>query len=282
MEDLPGLKNVVCLITQVENSNELFEKFSSYSRLVRVIARCLRFLRANPYKGAIEAQEFFEAEKRVIKIIQKSKLSEEFKRLRGRNNNKGGNLAALCPFIDEESLLRVGGRLERANIAFSRKHPIILPSRHHVTDLIIREIHEKLFHAGIQSTLYTIRHKFWLLDGKNQVRKIVRNCVRCIRFRARPVQYKMADLPEPRVEEAVPFFHTGTDFFGPLLAKEKKHRNRSSIKVYGCVFICMSTKTVHFEIVGDLTTDSFLAAFKRFIGRRGSLLICIPIKVLIM
>ncbi|XP_046601949.1 uncharacterized protein LOC124295568 [Neodiprion lecontei] len=79
----------------------------------------------------------------------------------------------------------------------------------------------------------------------------------------------MADLPKSRVDNAPPFYHTGVDYFGPILAKEKKQWNRSSIKVYGCVFICMSTKAIHIEIASDLSTDAFIAALRRFVSRRG-------------
>lgn len=213
-------------------------------------------------------QEINEAEQRILKLIQKTQFSDEVNRISNSRNVKSTKLATLNPIIDESGLLRVGGRLQRANIPLSQRHPILLPSHHHVTDLIIRETHEKNYHAGIQSTLYTIRHRFWLLDGKNQIRKIIRHCVRCIRFRASPVKYKMADLPKSRLEESAAFSHTGVDFFGPMFIKEKKHRNRGRIKVYGCVFICMTTKAVHIEIVSELTTEAFLAALRRFIGRR--------------
>ncbi|XP_012542542.1 uncharacterized protein LOC105840211 [Monomorium pharaonis] len=78
----------------------------------------------------------------------------------------------------------------------------------------------------------------------------------------------MADLPEARVNETPAFLHTGVDFFGPLFIKERKLRNRSRIKAYGCLFVCMTTKAVHVEIVSDLTTDGFLGAFRRFTDRR--------------
>ncbi|XP_066596555.1 uncharacterized protein [Prorops nasuta] len=79
----------------------------------------------------------------------------------------------------------------------------------------------------------------------------------------------MADLPASRVDISNPFSHTGIDFFGPMFIKEKKYRNKKRIKVYGCVFICMSSKAVHIEIVSELTSDAFIAALRRFVGRRG-------------
>ncbi|XP_055924428.1 uncharacterized protein LOC129956530 [Argiope bruennichi] len=38
--------------------------------------------------------------------------------------------------------------------------------------------------------------------------------------------------------------------------------------MYVCVFVCFITKAVHLELVSDLSTDAFLASFKRFVGRR--------------
>ncbi|XP_076287382.1 uncharacterized protein LOC143212430 [Lasioglossum baleicum] len=236
--------------------------------LTRVIARCLRVRRSNKYTGELCIAEISNAECVIIKTIQREQFSEEIERISASKEVKGSRLASLSPFLDEFGLLRVGGRLQNAKIPYTQKHPILLPSYHHVTDLIIREIHERTYHAGIQTTLYTTRHRFWLLDGKNQVRKVVRRCVRCIRFRPSPLQGKMGNLPKSRVEETAAFTHTGVDFFGPFFIKEKKHRNRNSVKAYGCVFICMSVKAVHIEIVSDLTTEGFLGAFRRFIGRR--------------
>lgn len=157
-----------------------------------------------------------------------------------------------------------------SQLSFAQKHPILFPSQHFITELIIKETHEKYYHIGIQTTLYTIRYKFWLLDGRNQVCKIVRSYMRCFRFNAKPVEYKMGDLPEVRVRNATPFAFTGIDYCGPFYIKKKKHRNHNRIKVYVCVFICMAIKAVHLEIASDLTTDGFLAAFRRFIARRGS------------
>ncbi|XP_025193663.1 uncharacterized protein LOC112593485 [Melanaphis sacchari] len=78
----------------------------------------------------------------------------------------------------------------------------------------------------------------------------------------------MADLPSYRVQPHRPFSHVGMDYGGPFLVKEHRHRNAQVIKVYLALFICMSVKAVHLEIVSDLSTDAFLAALDRFVARR--------------
>jgi len=149
--------------------------------------------------------------------------------------SRKSRIANLSPFIDELGLIHVGRRLRRSQLTFSQKHPTLLPSRHFLTDLIIRQIHETHFHAGIQTTLHIIRQRFWVPDGRNQVRKIVHECVRCFRFNNKAVEYKMGDLPSARLREAIPFSNTGIDFCGPFYVKERKHRNRVKIKAYGRV-----------------------------------------------
>lgn len=51
--------------------------------------------------------------------------------------------------------------------------------------------------------------------------------------------------------------------------RELKLRKSRNYKVYVAVFICLSVKAVHLELVLDLSTDAFIAAFDRFVARRG-------------
>ncbi|XP_062558008.1 uncharacterized protein LOC134222880 [Armigeres subalbatus] len=80
----------------------------------------------------------------------------------------------------------------------------------------------------------------------------------------------MGDLPSYRVQPAPVFAHTGVDFAGPFHIKSHTGLRKAVItKGYVCLFVCMSTRAIHVEVVSNLTTEAFLAALKRFIGRRG-------------
>ncbi|XP_036149076.1 uncharacterized protein LOC118647744 [Monomorium pharaonis] len=266
--ELPELRKTACLIT-MSTEPDLFGKYSSYVKLTRIMAYCRRFRPNNAYNGPLCLTEIDEAEKHILKIIQASRFPNEIKELKRTNIATRGRIVNLNPFLDNEGILRVGGRLRMSDMTYAQKHPILIPSRHHVTDLIIREIHERYHHVGIQNTLHHMRQKFWVTDGRNQVRKIIRTCVRCTRFRADAAEYKMGDLPSTRIRKSVPFTYTGVDFCGPFYIKERKHRNRVRVKVYICVFVCLTVKAVHLEVVSDLTTDGFIASLRRFIARRG-------------
>ncbi|XP_075170473.1 uncharacterized protein LOC142242836 [Haematobia irritans] len=79
----------------------------------------------------------------------------------------------------------------------------------------------------------------------------------------------MAALPPERTVLTRPFTTTGVDFAGPFEIKSFIGRACKITKGYVCVFVCFSTKAIHLDATSDLSTTTFLAAFHRFISRRG-------------
>jgi hypothetical protein len=72
-------------------------------------------------------------------------------------------------------------------------------------------------------------------------------------------------MPTFRVTASRPFQVTGIDFAGPFYAKGKPNGR----KCYIALFTCAAVRSVNLELRSDLTTDTFLLVFQRFIGRRG-------------
>ncbi|GFW81678.1 uncharacterized protein TNCV_2883521 [Trichonephila clavipes] len=79
----------------------------------------------------------------------------------------------------------------------------------------------------------------------------------------------MGNLPANRLNAGRAFLNVGIDFGGPFITKPNVSRSKVKLKSYLALFICMATKAVHLEVVSDLSADAFLAAFRRFISRRG-------------
>ncbi len=79
----------------------------------------------------------------------------------------------------------------------------------------------------------------------------------------------LGSLPSSRVTPGRPFAQTGIDYAGPIQLRTTKGRGNKSYKGYIALFICMATRAIHIEIVSSLTTEAFIAAYKRFISRRG-------------
>jgi hypothetical protein len=184
--------------------------------------------------------------------------------------NKKSSVLKLKPFVDAQGILRVGGRLKHAHLTYNAKHPILIPGRHSFTRLIVMHEHRRLLHAGAQTTLASIRQIFWPCVGRSIVRSVINKCVTCFRSAPKLSNAVMGNLPESRVSILErPFEKCGVDYAGPMYYKEGQRKNSRLIKCFIAIFVCFATKAVHIELVGDLTTEAFLNAFKRFISRRG-------------
>jgi hypothetical protein len=114
-----------------------------------------------------------------------------------------------------------------------------------------------------------MRRRYWPIDGRSQVWSTVKKCVRCCRSNPPPVDYIMGDLPAARITESRPFTNVGVDCCELFYIKDRKDRNRHKIKVYVAIFVCLAVRAVHIELVSDLTSETFIAALRRFIARRG-------------
>lgn len=67
------------------------------------------------------------------------------------------------------------------------------------------------------------------------------------------------------LSDCIPISIAGVDYAGPLNVKV----NRQSKKMYICLFTCATTRAVHLEIVQDLSTETFVLAFRKFITNKG-------------
>ena len=130
---------------------------------------------------------------------------------------KTSSLNALDPYLDAIGVLRVGGRITKANLADSLKSPVILPKTGHITELIIHA-HENTHHSGMGVTLNELRSNgYWIINGNAAVRRFLSRCVRFRYLRGAAGEQKMANLPNSRIDPATPFSYCAVDCFGPWL-----------------------------------------------------------------
>ncbi|KYN43234.1 hypothetical protein ALC56_02419 [Trachymyrmex septentrionalis] len=78
--------------------------------------------------------------------------------------------------------------------------------------------------------------------------------VRCMRWREATPQEVMGDLPESRVTPSRPFQHSRVDYARPVLLRTSRSRGHNAHKTYIAVFVCLSTRAVHLEVIS--TTES--------------------------
>ena len=258
---------------------ERFSRFSSLSSLPRAIASLIVLIKEfkrrktkrlegkeqepKTTKNKVQsrsptAKELQQAMAVIIKTVQEETFSVELKlqhsidassandgrqETRGRNQTlrKSSTLFRLDPFIDSDGILRLGGRLRRANMEYGEKHPVLLPKDHHVANLVVRHYHGRVHHQGRQITHGAIRQAgYWLIGGNGAIVRELSKCVVCKKLRGPVLEQRMADLPSDRTEVAPPFTNVGFDVFGPWTVNARKTRGGiANSKRWGLVFTCL-------------------------------------------
>ncbi|XP_062714039.1 uncharacterized protein LOC134290847 [Aedes albopictus] len=216
------------------------------------------------------------AEITIFKLVQRESYPDEIAALSTKASNETGQEAIgkqssiyrLMPILDENGLLRERGRIGAAgDICYSVRHPIILPRKHQVTELLVYRYHQQYRHGNAETVVNEIRQMYNIPRLRLVVKKVSRDCPFCKIRRARPAIPPMAPLPAARLahhERA--FTYTGVDYFGPLLVK----LGRSNVKRWIALFTCLTVRAVHLEVAYTLSTESCISCVRRFVGRRGS------------
>ena len=211
-----------------------------------------------------------DAKEVIIKYVQNQSFKEDMQTLSRVTEEtqdkkiavkKCSNICKLDPFV-ENGFIQIGGRLHNAPIKIDARHPIILPKKHHVVNLIIDYYHRASGHSGVEYTLSLLRQGYWIIGARSIVRNIINKCFNCRRRQAPVMQQKMASLPEDRITPSKPpFTYVGVDCFGPFLVR----RGRATAKRYGVLFTCLAICAVHIEVVHSMDTESFINALCHFI-----------------
>ncbi len=148
------------------------------------------------------------------------------------------SVRSLAPFLDENKILFVGGRLQGVDFEYN-KHPYLISHESPVVEKIVRDYHEKA-HLGTEWLLSLIREKFWITRARSIIKSVGRRCVVCKKLYGKTGQQLMSSLPSERLEVRLsPFSNVGLDCFGPFYFK----LGRSQVKRYVCIFTCIFRTT---------------------------------------
>ena len=217
--------------------------------------------------GELSVSEIHTGELFIIRDVQSTVYEKEIRLLKaGKALHPRSQLYSLTPFLQDD-VLRVGGRLQHAEISYDSKYPLILPKNHHLTEMIILEAHKQNGHVGRDHVLTHLQQQFWIIHGKATVKSVLKKCFLCRLRKAKRMFPQMSVLPECRLAwNKPPFSHCGVDLFGPILIKQGRKR----LKRWGVIFTCMTVRGVHLEVVESIDTDDFINSTRRFVNRRGT------------
>ena len=263
-------KCLTSINAEITPSEKFLMASSSWYKLkIRVawLIRLKKYLQGNIIKGKLDLNEIHESELSIIKYIQGKAYEQTINLLKNNKSfPKQDKISRLNPYLDDNDVLRVGGRLEHSDLSFTSKHPILLPNKDDLVKRLIEQIHRSLGHMGRDTLIATIRRQYWIQGINTTVKQLMYSCITCRKTNARPVFPRMAPLPEDRlVGDSPPFTNTALDFFGPFEVVNGRKRE----KRYGVVFSCLMSRAIHLEMAHSLTTDSFINCLRRFMARRG-------------
>ena len=271
--DDPEVKRRV-LVTQVKSGNYILTRlsqFSSWTKMKRIVALCLQFPKESERgrsRSELCVQLLSQAETAIVKMVQSETYGLEIQQLQEEGKIPSAKpIAKLDPFLDDQGVLRVGGRLRQADMAFNKKHPALLPKEHPVTKALLLHLHQHTAHQGRGMLVSTLRNNgFWIVGASRMAGSLIHKCVTCRKLRGTLCEQRMADLPRDRLENVAPFTSSGVDYFGPFIIKE----GRKEIKRWGVVFTCMASRAIHLDVAAYLSTDAFINVMRRFICLRGT------------
>lgn len=201
---LPDVKTPVKNVFHAQDSIQpanIISQFSTLTKMQRMLAYCFRFARRRNIpksSGSITRTEYDPALNPTILCTQLTYLSDLQKQIKNHDSITSTTTAQLAPFIDERGIIRVGGRLKRALLDEDAKHPIRLPQKTNLTELIIRHYHHISLHGGSRLVLAMIHQKFWIISGRAAVRNITYSCIPYTKFRSKNPRPFMGDLPALR------------------------------------------------------------------------------------
>lgn len=282
------IRQVTTLATNIQEkglTSERFHRFSTWNSLVRALAFLIHQARSHAAnksshhscKGWHQCnkprtpEELKAAEKLILQSVQRNAYPEEYAALQAKQAvPSSSTILPLDPYMSE-GLIRVGGRLRHAPLKTEVKNPVILPNKHHVTKLLVKHYHTKVMHQGRQFTEGAIRQAgLWVVAGKRLVSSIIHHCVTCRKLRGKLETQKMADLPPERLDTSPPFSYVGLDVFGPWTVVTRRTRGGAAeSKRWATLFTCMTTRSVHIEIIESMDANSCINALRRFFAIRG-------------
>lgn len=284
----PEHEKQLCFGLLEAKKETLIMKHSSWDRVMRITAAVMRYVHnfqvkwskskcGEPSYGFLTQMEIRRAVNYWIRAVQAEHYKQEILcRQNGDVLPARSAISGLNPQLNADGILYAKGRLTNANLP---NQQLIIPPKSRLGWLLMQKAHRETLHGGAQAMMAYIRTGFWIPRLRSELRMFIHKCAPCVRQAAEPVEQLMGNLPMDRVRPARAFSRTGVDYAGPFEIRRaagrppaRKSSDKNPVvtdKGYVAVFVCLVTRAVHLEAVMGMTSEAFLAAFRRFIARRG-------------
>lgn len=82
-------------------------------------------------------------------------------------------------FLDDQQVLHCKEQLNNCSLCLQSENPALLPSHHWIVELLVMWAHHNVKHSSVPDTLTYLQERYWILKGRQVVKKIIKACVVC-------------------------------------------------------------------------------------------------------
>ncbi|XP_065094301.1 uncharacterized protein LOC135714851 [Ochlerotatus camptorhynchus] len=273
-ETTEEIKESVMFHQEVESDFKFIReyRYSNWEKLLKEVCILKKFVDwikdKRNFDKNISEDDMQIAEYAIVRKAQWEGFTDEMHDITKHGEiTKSGRLRCLTPRINDHEVMVVQSRLANTDIVpLSTREPMILPTKHPITRLIMKFYHEENLHHGDQTILAAAKEKYWIIDPRRVHNTVKANCQHCKNEKVSPSEPLMSCLPDCRLDIYNPAFtHTGVDYFGPIEVQVK----RSIEKRWGVIFTCLTSRAVYLDLAEKLDTDAFIVCLRNFQVRRG-------------
>ena len=261
-------------------------KYSTWGKCVRVLSRCLQFIKKLKQKVAnkskkpsrvafklnmdprdqvilgqfvLSQDQIREAEMFIVRVAQFDYYQEEIQALIQHGKvDKTSKIYRLQPFFDEvDKVIRIKGRPPQMDL-------IAIPPKHRVAELFVRWLHLTGYHLGtlpLRQRLESLG--YFLIQGRAGFKQ-AQACCSC--RKPRPLVQEYGAAPQARYPTGT---HTGLyialDYCGPFTY----YQDKTPKKCYILVISDLVSRYINLEICSDMTTATFINALRAYFAQNG-------------
>ena len=128
--------------------------------------------------------------------------------------------------------------------------------------------HPTAKHAGISTVVRYCNGIAHIFNCSQLVQVVKSNCARCRYIRKKTIEVGFGPLAKPQLKIAPAYYVTKCDLFGPISSYSLTNA-RQTTKIWGCVFVCLTTSCVSIQVMESYSSASFVQAYNRFSCNNG-------------
>ena len=206
-----------------------------------------------------------------VKDLQKAKNIMMFlsqKQVRSKLQER--KLDSLNPMETDQGIIVTKGRLgEGMKAVLGQSSLAILTPTTRLAKLIMWAAHREMHRATPAETAARSRKYAWILHAKQLAISVCKKCMLCRQIHLQLGKQIMGDRKAEHLLQAPPFTFTACDLLGPFKCKGMVNA-RSTMKVWGVIYICQGTGAVRSYLCPGYDTKAFITAHDKFLAHCGN------------